>query len=151
MRNAITVHNNPMPLVEFQGQRLTSPTQAGSAQAENLSKLDMRSRPADGPAARKKGEEYLENGRVKSDTPIPDDHLVCSLDVFIELARRCGDEFQKITVPTKFTGQILVTARNGLVTCQQELTDKHFVTTLDSIAEIAQQVGFSTIKSDTKQ
>lgn len=94
---------------------------------------------------------YLENGRVKSDTPIPDDHLVCSLDVFIELARRCGDEFQKITVPTKFTGQILVTARNGLVTCQQELTDKHFVTTLDSIAEIAQQVGFSTIKSDTKQ
>lgn len=55
MRNAITVHNNRMPLVEFQGQRLTS-TPAGLAQAENLSKLDMR-RPAGGTTARKKGED----------------------------------------------------------------------------------------------
>ena len=93
----------------------------------------------------------VNDGRVQSNTHIPADHLITSLDAFIELTKRCGEGVQKIMVPTRFTGQILVTARNGLVTCQQELTDKHFVTTLDSIAEIAQQVGFSTIKSDAKQ
>jgi len=93
---------------------------------------------------------YLEDGHVKSDIPVPDDHLVCSLDAFIELARRCGDGFQKITVPTGFTGNIFVTARNGLVTSQQELTDKHFVATLSDIAEIAQQAGLRVKKPNAK-
>lgn len=94
---------------------------------------------------------YLEDGRVKSDIPVPGDHLVCSLDAFIELARRCGDGFQKITVPTKFTGQILVTTLNGEVIRQQELSANHVVTTLGDIAEVAQQVGIITKKPDTKQ
>jgi hypothetical protein len=94
---------------------------------------------------------YLENGRVKSDLRLPEDYLVCSLGEFIALAKRCGDEFQKITVPAKFTGQILVTALNGEVIREQELSPNHIVTTLGDIAEVAQQVGIITKKPDTKQ
>lgn len=93
----------------------------------------------------------VENGVIRGSAPIPADHLDCSIDTFIEIAKRCGDGFQAITVPTKFTGQILVTAENGEVVHQQELSSNHVVTTLGDIAEVAQQVGIITKKPDTMQ
>lgn len=93
----------------------------------------------------------VKDGRVQSNTHIPADHLITPLDAFVELSKRCGEGFQKITVPTTFTGQILVTALNGEVIRQQELSANHVVTTLGDIAEVAQQVGIITKKPDTKQ
>lgn len=87
----------------------------------------------------------VKDGRVQSNTHIPADHLITSLDAFIELSKRCGEGFQTITVPTTFSGRILVAVENGEAIRQQELSPNHIVTTLGEIAEVAQQAGCQRI------
>jgi hypothetical protein len=88
---------------------------------------------------------YVENGRVKCNAMLSNDDLIGHLEEFTAAAKRCGEGYHTITIPTGFFGRILVTARNGIATSQEELSDKHYVSTLPGLLEIAQSVGLQII------
>ncbi|BEM35533.1 hypothetical protein SME06J_42250 [Serratia marcescens] len=93
----------------------------------------------------------VENGRVKCNALLSTDNFIGTVEEFTAVAKRCGVGFQAITVPNEFTGKILVTARNGIVTSQDQLSDKHHVSTLTAFLEIAQQAGFKIITPVTER
>ncbi|ERK09969.1 hypothetical protein L581_4366 [Serratia fonticola AU-AP2C] len=93
----------------------------------------------------------VENGRVKSNMPVPQDNLIGPLELFLQMAKRCGDGFQTIVVPTGFSGKILVTAKDGIATGQEQLSEKHHVATMTAFLEMAQMAGFQVIAPDTDQ
>lgn len=85
------------------------------------------------------------NGRVVSSTLIPSDHIVASVDAFMELAERAGykkNAYESIAIQEGFTGDILVHAENGKKTHQRELRPNEHVATILELIEIAEQAGY---------
>lgn len=85
------------------------------------------------------------NGRVVSSTLTPSDHIVASVDTFMELAERAGykkNAYESVAIREGFTGDILVHAKNGKKTSQRELSPGHYVATLPDLLEIIEQVGY---------
>lgn len=85
------------------------------------------------------------NGRVVSSTLIPSDHIVASVDTFMELAERAGykkNAYESVAIQEGFTGDILVHAENGKKTHQRELRPNERVATTLELIEIAEQAGY---------
>ncbi|MGO3014653.1 MAG: hypothetical protein ACTID4_14920 [Hafnia alvei] len=85
------------------------------------------------------------NGRVVSSTLIPSDHIVASVDAFMELAERAGykkNAYESIAIQEGFTGDILVHAENGKKTHRRELRPNEHVATILGLIEIAEQAGY---------
>ncbi|NLS56234.1 hypothetical protein [Hafnia alvei] len=88
---------------------------------------------------------YVDAGRVVSNISIPSDHIVASVDAFMELAERAGykkNAYESIAIQEGFTGDILVHAENGKKTHQRELRPNEHVATILGLIEIAEQAGY---------
>ena len=88
---------------------------------------------------------YVDAGRVVSNISIPSDHIVASVDAFMELAERAGykkNAYESVAIREGFTGDILVHAKNGKKTSQRELSPDHKVATLPDLLELMEQVGY---------